>query len=166
MPSVRCASTLPPNVAHAIACVSPRVKRELPCTRGSNPPSQVIGLTVFVSRPSCRRLLIRMESLIAWDSIRPHARRTSEDCVGDGKKGTVSDEEIGNTHNSAITQDEKPKKYLDFHRVQSKRVGSTRVRPQGGPSVRSKRPCWCICALGSWAARPRLHEWNATRSLR
>ena len=109
MPSVRCASTLPPNVAHAIACVSPRVKRELPCTRGSNPPSQVIGLTVFVSRPSCRRLLIRMESLIAWDSIRPHARRTSEDCVGDGKKGTVSDEEIGNTHNSAITQDEKPK---------------------------------------------------------
>mmetsp|Transcript_10906 Transcript_10906/g.40360 ORF Transcript_10906/g.40360 Transcript_10906/m.40360 type:complete len:231 (+) Transcript_10906:1163-1855(+) len=61
-----------------MACVSPRVNSDEPCTRGSNPPSHVIGRTVFVSRPSCRRLRTRIESRIAWLSILPHAKRTSE----------------------------------------------------------------------------------------
>mmetsp|Transcript_23976 Transcript_23976/g.58761 ORF Transcript_23976/g.58761 Transcript_23976/m.58761 type:complete len:256 (-) Transcript_23976:477-1244(-) len=77
MPSMRCASLVPPSVAAAMACVSPRVKSELPCVRGSRPPSQLIGRTTSTPRPSCRLPVCRIISFTIWDSTRKHASRTS-----------------------------------------------------------------------------------------
>ena len=43
-----------PSVATAMACVSPRVKRALPCVLGSRPALDLMGRTSVLPRPSAR----------------------------------------------------------------------------------------------------------------
>jgi hypothetical protein len=64
-----------------IACVSPRVKRALPWTRGNTPVRMLIGRTVRVSRPSMRgspsRIWLRTifaSMLLNWTQARSAVR--------------------------------------------------------------------------------------------
>jgi hypothetical protein len=45
-----------------------------------------------------------------------------------------------------------------FRELAKHNTGGTQVRPQGEPGVRSENSWGWMCALGSWAARPRPHE--------
>ena len=49
-----CSSCPVPRVVTTSACVSPRVNKAEPCALGRTPTSDSIGRTVFVSRPSIR----------------------------------------------------------------------------------------------------------------
>ena len=73
MLSMRCSSDTVPSVVVTSAWVCPRVKRADPCVRGSIPASQVIGRTVFRSRPSTRSPWSSIWLRIARDSMSPNA---------------------------------------------------------------------------------------------
>ena len=64
--STRCSSSAVPRVVATSACVSPRVKRAEPCTRGRRPTSLVIFRMSAVPRPPIRRpssvIILRMYS--------------------------------------------------------------------------------------------------------
>ena len=69
-------SPVPPRVSRLRACVSPRVKRALPCTRGITPTSQVMGRTSSVARPSGRRFSTAMRRRMMSFSSLAMARLT------------------------------------------------------------------------------------------
>ena len=69
-------SPVPPRVSRLMAWVSPRVKRPLPCVRGTTPTSQLIGRTSSTARPSGRRFSTAMRRRMMSFSTLATARLT------------------------------------------------------------------------------------------